>query len=104
MFRLRNNMHNEISIYEQLLLGVVFILGSLSGLLLQLSVDESRKPWRVVISSALLNGLFAMGVCGGVVYYAPDMPIFAVVGISAATSTLGRRVFLAVVEKWINRA
>ena len=94
-------MNNEISLYEQIILAVVFLLGSASGLLLQLSVEEARKPWRVVISSALLNGLFAMGVGGVIVEYIPNVSTFAVVGISAAASTLGRRMILAIVERWI---
>ncbi len=90
-------------IYEGLVFGIVLILGTMTGLLLEVGGNEPDKPWRVVLSSAVLNGMFTVGVLGILRYWLPNMPIEAAAAIAAGSSTIGRSVILRLIHLWLKR-
>ena len=97
------NTVDDEKLYEHAVIGVVLVFGTLAGVLVQMAGDEVVRPWRQVVASAILNGMFTGGVYAVLLYLHSDMlPIIAAL-IAGAASTLGRSTFLRVVNKWLTK-
>ena len=83
---------------ENFVVGIVLILGTFSGLLLQIATEEKMKPWKLVVANAVLNGMFTAGVYALLMFIYSTMPIIYAVVISAGASSIGRSLFLRIIE------